>query len=157
MTEHEQIREFLALAAAGALLPEEFQRIERHAALCAECAAELQIWHSLSQGLRRLPTPQPRPEIVERARALAEARLAEAAEERWNQRVMLFLTGFAWMMTLVSWPIYRLLSKGLLQWYQPGFVPGWMGFAAWTAFGWIAVGIAAVLLGQQKARERRWA
>ena len=156
MTEHEQIRELLALAAAGALPPEEIQRTERHAALCAECAAELQTWHSLSQGLRRLPTPQPRPEVVERARARAEARLAEAAEQRWNQRVMIFLVAFAWLMTLLSWPFYRLVSRGLFEFYQPGFVPGWMGFAAWTALGWIAVGAAAIFLGVQRRRERSY-
>jgi anti-sigma factor RsiW len=157
MTEHERVRELLALAAAGALAPEEIRRIEEHAASCTACARELEAWHSLSQRLRRLPTPQPRPEVVERARALAEARLRQAAEDRRYLRMMVFLVVFAWVLMLASWPVYRVLTRGILEWYGPGFVTSWEGFALWTGLGWLAGGIAAAVLAAQQRRERRLA
>jgi anti-sigma factor RsiW len=157
MTEHERTRELLALAAAGALAPEEIRRVEEHAASCTACACEMEAWRSLSQRLRRLPTPQPRPEVVERARALAEARLRQAAEDRGYLRMMVFLVVFAWVLMLASWPVYRVFTRGLLEWYGPSFVQNWMGFAIWTGLGWLAAGIAAAILAAQQRRERRLA
>lgn len=154
MTQHEQFRELLALAAAGALEPEEMRRIEQHAAACAECAQGMEVWRALLQDLRRLPTPQPRAEVVERARALAEARLRQAAEERSSLRMVIFLGAFAWVLLVASWPLYHLLTGGVLEGYAPRLVQGWMGFAVWTGLAWLAAGVAAVLVAAQQQRER---
>ena len=154
MTQHEQVRELLALAVAGALEPEEMGRIEQHAAACAECAQEMEAWRSLVQNLRRLPTPQPRAEVVERARALAEARLLQAVEERSSVRMAIFLGAFAWILLVASWPLYHLLTAGVLEGYAPRLIQGWMGFAVWTGLAWLAAGVAAALVAVQQRRER---
>ena len=39
MSEHETVRDWLALSAAGLLEPGEERRVHEHAAACAECAA----------------------------------------------------------------------------------------------------------------------
>jgi anti-sigma factor RsiW len=157
VTEHERIRELLALAAGDALAADEIRRVEQHTAACAECAQEMEVWRSLAQKLRRLPTPQPRPETVERARAIAEARLRQAAEDRGYLRMMIFLVVFAWVLMLASWPVYRVLAGGMLEWYGPSFIRNWMGFAVWTSLGWLIAGIAAAVLAAQQRRERRLA
>ena len=155
--EHDKLREQLSLAAAGALGADEEQQVLQHATSCAECAAELAEWRSLAGGLRRLPTPQPRGEIVERALARATMRFAEEAEHRANRRVMVFLVAFAWILTLASWPVFRMVSGGFLDWLDPRFNQTWVSFAALTCFLWATGGVAATLLARQRQSERRMA
>jgi anti-sigma factor RsiW len=157
MSSHDEIREILGLAAAGALLPAEEQRVMSHVAACAACASELEDWRQLAGSLRRLPTPQPRAAIVERARARAEMVLAEEAESRRNSRVLVLVVCFAWVVTLASWPIFRMLSGGLLVWFDPRFNQTWLVFAGLTGLLWATGGLAAVLLGRHRQQERRMA
>jgi anti-sigma factor RsiW len=138
---HEKIRELLALAAAGALTPEEELLVARHRETCDECSAELERWDVLTGGLRRLPTPQPRATVVERARAQAETRLAEEIEHRWQRAVIIF----------------RLITGALLTRFGPGFNHSWFLFAAFTILVWATGGVAAVLLGRHRQQGRRMA
>jgi anti-sigma factor RsiW len=154
MNDHDAIRRMLALAAAGALEPDEERRVAAHVQSCASCAAELEEWQIVAGGLRRLPTPQPPASLVERARARAEARLAEEAEYRLHRGVMVFLVFFAWALTLMSWPLVRLVSGGLLGLLDPRLNQAWVGFAAFTTFVWLGGGTAAVLLSLRQRRER---
>lgn len=85
MNDHDKIRELLALSVADALTRAEEEQVMNHARSCAECSSELDSWRLLAAGMRRLPTPQPRPLIVERARARAEIRFAEETENRWHR------------------------------------------------------------------------
>jgi len=157
MSDHEKIRELLALAAAGALEAGEEEQVTNHIRSCAECSAELEDWRLLASGLRHLPTPQPRPIIVERARARAEIGFAEEAERRWHRIVMISVVLFAWVLTLLSWPLVRLVSGGLLGMLDPRLNQAWLGFAVFTTFVWLAGGGAAILLSLHQRRERRLA
>lgn len=154
MDAHDKIREMLSLAAAGALGAAEEERVMNHAASCAGCAAELEDWKLLASGLRRLPTPQPRSVVVERARAAAEVRLAEEAEQRWHRVVMISLVAFAWVLTLASWPLFRMFTGGLLVWFDPRFNQTWLVFAVLTGLLWATGGLAAVLLARHRQQER---
>lgn len=154
---HEKIRELLALAAAGALGPEEDLLVARHLETCDECSAELERWDVLAGGLRRLPTPQPRAAVVARARAQAEARLSEEIEHRWQRAVIIFLALYAWILTVVTWPIFRLITRGLLARFEPGFNNYWLLFAVFTGLAWATGGVAAVLLGRHHQQGRRMA
>lgn len=155
MDSHEQIRELLALAAAGALGPEEDLLVARHLESCDVCTAELERWRVLTGGLRRLPTPQPRAVVVERALAQAEMRFAEEIEHRWNRAVIIFLVLYAWILTAVSWPVFRLIVGGLLAQFEPGFNHSWFLFAAFTALMWTTGGVAAILLARHRQQERK--
>jgi anti-sigma factor RsiW len=155
MSEHDEIRKLLGLAAAAALDDEESDRVARHVRTCAECEAELRDWELLAGGLRRLPTPQPSASAVRRARERAEARLADLAEHRWDILVLSGLIVFAWIMTVVSWPVIQLVTGGLLGWVSPRFSHGWLGFAAFSTIAWIAGGIAALMLAAHHQRDGR--
>jgi predicted anti-sigma-YlaC factor YlaD len=154
-SEHDEIRELLALAAAGALEAEEQGRVDRHVQVCPECATEAEDWEILARGLRRLPTPQPSLGVVERTRMRAEARMAEEAEYRWQRGVLIFLTVFAWVLTILSWPVVRLLSAGLIDLLYPGVTQGWVRFAAIATMIWLAGGAVALLPALNQQRERR--
>jgi len=157
MNDHDKIRELLALSVADALTQTEEEQVMNHARSCAECSSELDSWRLLAAGMRRLPTPQPRPLIVERARARAEIRFAEEAENRWHRIVMIGVILFAWALTLMSWPVVRLVSGGLLGILDPRLNHAWMGFAVFTTIIWMTGGAAAVFLSLQQRRERRLA
>ena len=157
MNDHDKIRELLALSVADALTRAEEEQVMNHARSCAECSSELDSWRLLAAGMRRLPTPQPRPLIVERARARAEIRFAEEAEHRWHRIVMIGVILFAWALTLMSWPVVRLVSGGLLGMLDPRLNHAWLGFAVFTTIIWMTGGAAAVFLSLQQRRERRLA
>jgi len=156
MSEHDEIRRLLALAAAGALEGAEEERVLDHSRSCDECAKELESWQLVAAGLRRLPTPQPSAALIQRTRALAEARLEEEAEARWQRSVMVFVVAFAWVLTIVSWPLFRLVTGGLLNLLDPSLNRTWISFAGLTTLVWLTGGTAAVLLALRQRRERRF-
>jgi len=155
--EHEKIRGLLALAAAGALDEKEEHLVARHLRECEQCSAEQETWSMIGSALRRLPTPQPRASIVERARAQAQIRLAEEFEHRWNSAVIASLVAFAWVLTAMSWPVFKLATGGVAGLFDPQFHHGWFLFLGFTAAAWVAGGAAAALLSLYSRRERRLA
>lgn len=73
MSDHEIVRELLALSAAGVLDASEERRVREHAEQCAACAAELTEFAALSAGLSELPAPQPPADLVRRTAVLLAA------------------------------------------------------------------------------------
>ena len=157
MTTHDEIRELLALAAAGALNSDEELELARHLRECTACTAELESWQSLAGSLRRLPTPQPPTGLIERVRAQVEWQFAAEAEQRWNHGVLAFVVLFAWTITLAGWPIFRLLTGDLFGWLSPGFGHTWLGLVGYTVMAWLTGGVAAATLAFTRRRERRMA
>ena len=162
MSEHDQIRELLALAAAGALTSAEEKQVAVHVRSCIACSNELEAWRPIASELRRLPTPQPSSWLVPATLARAEAKLAEQAEHDWNRRVLIFAIAFAWLLTIASWPAFHFVSGRFgsllgLQFTRTLFGQTWISFAAFTALGWLAGGVAAVMLGSRQRGERRLA
>jgi hypothetical protein len=107
-----------------------------------------------------LPTPQPSPWLVQATRARAEAKFTEQAEHDWNRRVLMVVVAFSWMLTIASWPVFQFVSGrfgGLLEPLFSGtqFSPAWTSFAVFTAIGWLAGGVAAVMLAIRQRGERR--
>jgi anti-sigma factor RsiW len=154
MSEHEEIRSLLSLAAAGVLEETEEQRVAVHVARCTECAAELESWQALAGGLRRLPTPQAPAALVERVRARATAELAVQAEEQFNRRVLAFLVLFSWAVAVASWPIVRFVTQEVLGWFHVQQI--WFSVAGYTLLGWLTAGVAAGLLGGRARAARRF-
>jgi hypothetical protein len=159
---HKKIRELLALAAAGALTSAEEKRVAEHVRSCIACSNELDAWRPIASELRRLPTPQPSSWLVQATLARAEAKLTEQAEHDWNRRVMLVVVAFSWLLTIASWPVFRVVSGRFGSLLEPQFShtlfgQTWIGFVAFTALGWIAGGVAAVMLAIRQRGERRLA
>jgi hypothetical protein len=151
MSEHDRIRELLALAAANALTAAEEKQVAEHVRSCIACSNELEAWQPIANELRRLPTPQPSSWLVQATLARAEAKLTEQAEHDWNRRVM-----------IASWPVFHFVSGRFGSLLEPQFSPTqfgqtWISFAAFTALGWLAGGVAAVMLAIRQRGERRLA
>ena len=167
MSEHDKIRELLALAAADALTSAEEKRVAEHVRSCIACSNELGAWRPIASELRRLPTPQPSSWLVQATLARARAKLTEQAEHDWNRRVMIVVVAFAWLLTIASWPVFHVVSGhfgrllepqfGHTQFGQTWFSYTWISFAAFTALGWLAGGVAAVMLSVRQRGERRLA
>jgi len=167
MSEHAKIRELLPLAAAGALTSAEGKQVAEHLRSCVSCANELDAWQPLATELRRLPTPQPSPWLVQATLARAEAKLAEQDERDWNRHVIIAVVAFAWLLTVASWLVFHFLSErfgsllgpqfGHTQFGQTWFGQTWISFAAFTALEWLAGGVAAAMLAIGQRGERRLA
>ena len=157
MSEHDKIRELLPLAAAGALTSAEEERVAAHMRLCVACSNEMNEWQSVAGSIRRLPTPQPSPRLLQMTLARAEAQLVEQAEHDWNRRVIIFVVVFAWVLTVASWPLAHAVMGGLTSLLSPQLNRTWIDFAGFTALAWAAGGTAAVLLALRQRRERRLA
>jgi len=157
MSEHDRIRELLPLAAADALTSAEETQVAEHVRSCVSCSNELDAWRPIATELRQLPTPQPSSWLVQATLARAEAKLTEQAEHNWNHRVMIVVVVFAWLLTIASWPVFHFVSGRLGSLLDPEFSPTWISFAAFTALGWLAGGVAAVMLAVGQRGERRLA
>ena len=154
MSEHDKIRELLALAAADALTSAEQKQVAEHVRSCIACANELGAWRPIASELRRLPTLQPSSWLVQATRARAEAKLTEQAEHDWNRREMILVLSFAWLLTIASWPAFHFVSGRFGSLLGPQFSHTWISFAAFTALGWTAGGVAAVILAIRLRGER---
>ncbi len=161
-SEHDKIRKLLALAAADALTSAEEKQVAEHVRSCIACSNELEAWRPIASELRRLPTPQPSSWLVQATLARAEAKLAEQSEHEWNRRVLIVVVAFAWVLTIASWPVFQVVSGGFGSLLEPQFSHTqfshtWISFAAFTALGWLAGGVAAVMLAVRQRGERRLA
>jgi hypothetical protein len=157
MSEHDNVRELLALAAAGALTAAEEKQVAEHVRSCVSCSKELDAWRTIATELRRLPTPQPSSWLLQATLARAEAKLADEAEHVWNRQVIIFVVTLAWLLTIASWPVFDFVSPYFGSLLGPQFVHTWIGFAAFTALGWLAGAVAAVMLAVRHRGERRLA
>ena len=157
MREHAKIRKLLALAAAEALTAAEEKQVAEHVRSCIACSNELEAWRPIASELRRLPTPQPSSWLMQATLARAEAKLAEQAEQGWNRSVIVFVVAFAWLLTIASWPAFHFVSERFGGSLELQFSYAWISFAAFTALGWIAGGVAAVMLAIRQRGERRLA
>ena len=155
MTEHDEIRGLLSLAAAGALDATEDLRVSAHLRACPACAAELASWQAIETGLRRIPTPQVPADLVARTIARAQMRFAEESDRRSERKMLALIIVFSWVFVALSWPLAQLLGHGWLSLLGLGFEQGWKNFAVFTALCWIAGAAAAILLAMRRDRERR--
>jgi len=153
-TKHSALRDLLSLAAASALDAGEQQRVDEHLRECSECQAEFQAWSRITGSLRDLPAPQTPAGLVARTQARMEnARAAKA--ERWQYQIILgCLVLFAWIVTLLSFPVLRMAGNGLaeLLHMSTSDVNTWV--ALYVLLGWIGTGVAAGLLGLRRQNER---
>jgi hypothetical protein len=104
MSEHDNIRELLALAAADALTNTEEKQVAEHVRSCIAYSNELGAWRPIA-----------------------------------------------------SWPVFHVVSGRFGSLLEPQFSHTWISFAAFTALGWLAGGVAAVMLAIRQRGERRLA
>jgi anti-sigma factor RsiW len=157
LDEHAEILKKLPLLIAGSLDADDEARIARHTATCPDCANELERWRLIAAGLRRLATPQPSSALFERTRMMVVDQLAAKDEQRLHWIAIIFLVLFSWTVTLVSWPVFRLATGGLLSLFGIRYRQIWVVFAIFSALTWLGGGSAALLLSLRRQHERRLA
>lgn len=153
--EHDEIRDLLTLAAAGALSTEEQKQVEEHLRRCADCRTEFAAWCRLTAALEAMPTPQAPMGLVERTRLQLERTAAMATEQRRNRWLFFWLTVFAWGTTLLTWPLFEFLGGRVggfvdLSWTHVSAGEAWIGYMLVVGtIGALAVG----LLGSRRMQE----
>jgi anti-sigma factor RsiW len=155
MPQHDDIRDLLTLAAAGALDAAEQRQVEEHLRQCPGCRAELESWQRLTGALEALPTPQAPLGLVERTRRQLEAQVSVQAERKRKRTLLLWLTVLGWASTLLTWPLFQLLGgrmAGVLDLSSQGLNQAWIGY---LVVSWMISAIVAGLLGQQRQQEGR--
>jgi hypothetical protein len=70
---------------------------------------------------------------------------------------MIFVVALAWLLTIASGTVFHFVSGYFGSLLGPQFGHTWISFAAFTALGWIAGGVAAVMLAVRQRGERRLA
>jgi anti-sigma factor RsiW len=155
MNGHEEIRDLLTLAAAGALDAAGQRRVEDHLRECRDCRTELESWQQLTGALKEMPTPQAPMGLVERTRRRMERQAAARVEQRRRRLLLVWLTAFAWASTLLTLPALRLVGGRLGQWLGLE----WTGFSVTEAFiayvvvSWMISVVVAGLLGQRHQQQ----
>ncbi len=155
MSEHESMRELLALAAAGALDAEEQRRLDQHAAECPLCRRELEVWSAYSAALQRLPQPALPAQLMERTRSRILQERAAVADRRWDELMLGALALFAWTVGLSFWFLMRVFTGGALVIMGANLVQ----LGAWSAIStvlvWLTAAAAAMMLGKRRRELRR--
>ena len=156
MSEHEQIRELLPLAAAGSLDADEQRRIEAHLRSCASCAAELETWRVLAGAIRRSPAPQLPANLLTRTRERLQREQATRSERRWSDAILAFLMLFGWTVSLVVWLMWRLMGGGSMVLAGVSFDSAVVWLGGTTLLAWLTAGAAAVVLALRPEGMRRY-
>jgi anti-sigma factor RsiW len=146
MNNHDDIRQKLPLAAAGALEAEELREIQRHVHQCEACGRTLEMWAALSGGLRRMPQPAVPPGLVQRtqARILQSQTVAQSA--RANESLLVALGLFGWVVSLAFWVLVGQFTAGLGILPDGSLRDAFVWSLASSLFVWITAGSAAVLM-----------
>jgi anti-sigma factor RsiW len=155
MNQHDDIRDLLSLAAAGALDAAEQRQVEEHLRQCAGCRAELEFWQRLTGSLEALPTPQAPVGLVERTRRQLEAKVSVQAERRSKRALLVWLTLLGWATTLLTWPLFQLFGSrlgGVLDLSPQGVTSAWIGY---LVVSWMISALVAGMLGQRCQQEGR--
>lgn len=150
MTEHEAVQAMLALAAAGALAPEEQRRVDEHARECGLCRKELETWSAYSQGLRTLPQPSVPAGTVQRTQALILQHHAETADRRRHEWFLAALAIFGWGSGWASWMLVRAVVGGTLSVFGANLVNG----LAWSLISILVAGLTAATAASMLGRGR---
>lgn len=150
MNEHSIIRDSLAMAVAGALDPLEQKRIEEHLRHCETCSAEFNHWNSLVGALKKLPTPQARPQMVMQTRRILELYAAAGNAFFRTRLVPSALILFSWIAMLITWRLVRLIDLPLARRLDISSTIVWLVFIGVT---WLATALAAGLLVKHSRQE----
>lgn len=156
MDEHASIRELLTLAAAGTLDGAEQRWVEDHLRQCQDCRAELAAWQRLTGALEAMPTPQAPLGLVERTRRQMASRAAARAEHRRTRNLLVWLTVFAWAITLMSWLGFQWMGDRLARVLGVSFTGLTMAWILYTLAAWLATALAAGLLSQRYREGRQY-
>jgi anti-sigma factor RsiW len=155
MNEHEQIREMIALAAAGVLDAEEQKRVDVHVSGCEACRGELECWAAYAQAFRSLRPPALPERLVERTRARIVAERAAAADRRSEGLLLGALAAFAWIVGVTVWFLFRLFTGGAAAVLEISINQVLIWGAGSTILVWLTAAVATLMLGSRRRELER--
>jgi anti-sigma factor RsiW len=145
MNKHDELKELLPLAAAGALDDEDAAAVGRHIADCVVCGEEFKRWQAMVTHLATLPSPAVPVWLAQKSLQRVRQEREAIEQRRWNDQVLAFLIAFSWVMSLASWPVVNLVARiGLLPWLALSLV-----------LSWITAGSAALILRSHSSFQGR--
>jgi hypothetical protein len=154
MTEHETVSAMLALAAAGALAPQEQRRVDQHAQGCELCRRGLETWAVYTQGLRKLPQPSAPEGLVQRTQARILQERVAAAGRRGHELFLGALAIFGWAAGWAFWTLARALTDGSFDVFGANLVSGLTWSLVSTVVVWVTAATAALMLGRGREIRR---
>jgi predicted anti-sigma-YlaC factor YlaD len=140
MNDHEQVRELLALGAAGLLDAADERLLREHTAVCAECRAELDAFASIAGILGALPAMAPPPDLLPRTQALMSAE----ADRREGVRL-------AAVSAVVAGTLLLAVAGALYTLYGDTVMLAWL---AWSLIPSVLGGGAVLTLASRRPLER---
>jgi len=154
MTEHESVRTMLALAAGGALSPEEVYRVGQHVRECEICRQDLEMLAVYTQGLRKLPQPSAPVGLVQRTQARILQERAAAAGRRGHELFLGALAIFGWVAGWAFWILARAITGGSLTVFGTNLLSGLTWSLVSTVLVWMTAATAALMLGRRREMRR---
>lgn len=155
MSEHNEIRALLALAAAGALDAEEQRRMDEHLRGCDDCRRELAGWREIAAGLTSLPMPDVPATLSWQTRTRVASEHAARIARRRHRLLLALLICFAWLLTLVTLALASYFGDELAAMFRLSFTQFEIGFLAYTLFGGVTTFAFTALVGKRRQHERR--
>jgi predicted anti-sigma-YlaC factor YlaD len=149
MSEHDSVREMLALAVAAAVSPEDLRRIEQHAQECDLCRQDLEMWARYAQGLRKLAQPTVPEGLVQRTQARL-LRNAAGRRERHKKLFLLALAVFGWLLGWSLWCLLRMVVGGNLNVLGANLASGLTWSLISTVVVWMTAATSALMLARRR-------
>lgn len=150
MSEHDSVREMLALAVADALSPEDLRRIEQHAQECDLCWQDLEMWARYAQGLRKLPQPAVPEGLVQRTQARLLRDAAGRRERHKQELFLLALAVFGWLLGWSLWCLLRMAAGGNLVVLGANLASGLTWSLISTVVVWMTAATSAFMLARRR-------
>jgi len=155
MNEHESVQRLLALSAAGVLDTQEQLRVNRHTHECDICRGELETWSTYAHALHQLPQPAVPVQLLQRTEARFLREQAAVAGRRHDERILIALALFAWIVSLADWLLLRGLMGGVLLVMDMNVLDLPIWSLASTVLVWASAGAAAIVLAKRQRELRR--
>lgn len=149
MNDHADIRKLLPQAAAGTISAADERRVSEHLAHCEACRLISKDFAALGNALRRLPTPQPRAELVVRLRNLAESRLADRNARSKETAILAPLVAASWIAALLTWPAAQVAGKWALAVCQAQRDGMGTALAIYSILGFLLASAAVIAVGRR--------
>ena len=146
MNQCEDIGGLLALSSAGLLDAAQERSLREHVQQCAACAARLQSFAGIAQGLASMPSPAVPPDLAARTQARMAAELVASADRRSSAVLAIAAVLIGWASWFGIWDLYRGLTAGAGAMLRPGWPGLWACLTISMAIAFLAAPLTAALV-----------
>ena len=153
MKKCEEMGGLMALSPAGLLDAAEERELREHVNECPECAARLQSFAAIAQGLGSMPSPAIPADLAIRTQARMAEELTACADRRSGAVLAVAATLIGWASWFGIWDLYRGLTAGIDAMLRPGWPGLWACAGISITMAFLAAPVTAALV-RARRRER---